>query len=241
MKSGKRGRPRKVISEAFLREAFQPGRNISVSKLASAINLHRHTLKAYMRQYGIKRQPFSTITDSELDEIAKRYRNEHPNTGIRYLRGYLLEQGIRVQRDRVVRSLERVDSLTRVILRNKVIQRRDYTSPWPNALWHVDGHHKLGLWGIVIHGFTDGYDRVVGVLLLRLWWLCLTYCQITGMRASTCNTAQTVLNLFLDAIAAYQCPSRVRGDRGSENVDLCTWMIMYRGPNRASFMWGTYV
>lgn len=59
------------------------------------------------------------------------------------------------------------------------------------------------------------------------------------MRASTNNTAQAVLNLFLDSINEFGCPSRVRGDRGSENVDLCTWMIMYRGPNRASFMWGT--
>ena len=25
----------------------------------------------------------------------------------------------------------------------------------------MDGHHKLGLWGIVIHGITDGFDRVV--------------------------------------------------------------------------------
>ena len=58
---------------------------------------------------------------------------------------------------------------------------------------------------------------------------------------STRNTAETLLKLFLDAIKAYGCPSRVRGDRGSENVDLCTWMIMYRGANRASFMWGTYV
>lgn len=61
------------------------------------------------------------------------------------------------------------------------------------------------------------------------------------MRASSRNTAQTVLKLFLDSIKVYGCPYRVRGDRGSENVDLCTWMIMYRGPNRASFMWGTYV
>jgi hypothetical protein len=63
--------------------------------------------------------------------------------------------------------------------------------------------------------------------------------QITGMRVSTRNTAQTVLALFLDATAAFGCPSRVRGDRGSENIDVSTWMIMYRGPNRASFMWGT--
>jgi len=114
-----------------------------------------------MQQYGIRRQEFSTISDSSLDEIVSRYKNEHPHTGIRYLRGHLFEQGLRVQRKRVIDSLSRVDSLTRVILRNKVIKRRDYESPRPNALWHVDGHHKLGLWGIVIHGFTDGYDRVV--------------------------------------------------------------------------------
>ena len=59
------------------------------------------------------------------------------------------------------------------------------------------------------------------------------------MRVSTRNTAETVLKLFLDNIKTYGCPSRVRGDRGSENIDLCTWMIMYRGHNRASFMWGT--
>jgi hypothetical protein len=69
----------------------------------------------------------------------------------------------------------------------------------------------------------------------------LFHFKITGMRVSTRNTAQTVLKLFLETIKEYGCPYRVRGDRGSENVDLCTWMIMYRGPNRASFMWGTYV
>lgn len=51
----------------------------------------------------------------------------------------------------------------------------------------------------------------------------------------------TVLKLFLEAIIEYGCPSRVRGDRGGENMDLAIWMIMYRGANRASFMWGSYV
>ena len=63
--------------------------------------------------------------------------------------------------------------------------------------------------------------------------------QITGMKVSTGNTAKVVLALFLEAIKAFGCPSRVRADHGSENVDVCTWMIMYRGPNCASFMWGT--
>jgi hypothetical protein len=28
-------------------------------------------------------------------------------------------------------------------------------------MWHLDGHHKLIRWGIVIHGFVDGYSRLV--------------------------------------------------------------------------------
>ncbi|KAI6006192.1 hypothetical protein F5J12DRAFT_721182, partial [Pisolithus orientalis] len=32
-----------------------------------------------------------------------------------------------------------------------------YHVKWPNALWHMDGHHKLIQWGIVIHGFIDGF------------------------------------------------------------------------------------
>jgi hypothetical protein len=170
-KSGRRGRPRKVISEAFLKEAFKPGRNISVSKLASSLTVHKNTVKNYMRQYKITRQPFSTISNSSLDEVVMRYKREHPSTGIRYLRGYLFQQGIRIQRERIIASLSRVDDVAKVVLRNTIIKRREYKSPRPNAIWHVDGHHKLGPWGIVIHGFTDGYDRVVSMLLkLRYGW-----------------------------------------------------------------------
>ena len=162
-RSGKRGWPQKTISKAFLSEAFKPGRNISISKLASSLRVHRKTLKSYMRQYKITWQPFSTISDPSLDSIVRKYKDKRPNTGIRYLRGYLLHQGIRVQRERITASLSRVDDIAKVILRNKTIKRREYKSARPNALWHVDGHHKLGPWGIVIHGFTDGYDRVVSL------------------------------------------------------------------------------
>jgi hypothetical protein len=63
--------------------------------------------------------------------------------------------------------------------------------------------------------------------------------QVTGLRASTNNRAKTVLEIFLHAIEEYGTPSRLRGDRGGENVAVSVWMIMHRGPNRASFMWGS--
>lgn len=156
-----RGRPQKIISETFLQEVFRAGRNISIRTLATSLNIHRNTIAKSMKLYGITRPQFSNISNESLDAMIKGYKQRHPNTGIRYIRGHLTHHGIRVQRKRIIESLGRVDSVARVILNNKTIQRQEYISSRPNALWHVDGHHKLGPWGIVIHGFVDGYDRMV--------------------------------------------------------------------------------
>ncbi|KAJ7927346.1 hypothetical protein B0H13DRAFT_1598765, partial [Mycena leptocephala] len=48
------------------------------------------------------------------------------------------------------------------------IRRRRYKVPRPNYLWHCDGYHKLIWWGIVIHGFIDGYCRTVSPILSYL-------------------------------------------------------------------------
>lgn len=65
--------------------------------------------------------------------------------------------------------------------------------------------------------------------------------QVTGLRASTNNRAVTVLDVFLEAVKEFGFPSRMRGDRGSENLAVAIYMIMQNGPSRASFMWGSYV
>ena len=62
--------------------------------------------------------------------------------------------------------------------------------------------------------------------------------QVVGLRASNNNHASTVLKLFLNAIEKHGAPSKVRGDRGGENIEVSVWMIKYRGPNRGSFVWG---
>jgi hypothetical protein len=81
-------------------------------------------------------------------------------------RGPILQRGIKIQRKRLALSIRRVDGLGQRLRQRQAIHRRKYTSPRPNALWHCDGHHKLILWGIVIHGMTDGYDRVVSIHFL---------------------------------------------------------------------------
>ena len=65
--------------------------------------------------------------------------------------------------------------------------------------------------------------------------------QITGLCSSTNNWASTVLNMFIEVILEHGVPSRVHGDRGGENRDVSILMILLRGLNRASFMWGSSV
>jgi hypothetical protein len=69
-------------------------------------------------------------------------------------------------------------------------------------------------------------------------WRRFPVIQVVGLRASTNNRASTVLEIFLRAVNKYGAPSRARGDRGGENIEVSVWMIKYRGPNRGSFLWG---
>ena len=50
--------------------------------------------------------------------------------------------------------------------------------PGPNSLWHVDGHHKLIRWKIVIHGGIDGFSR-----------------EIVYLKAAANNRSETVLSM----------------------------------------------
>jgi hypothetical protein len=75
--------------------------------------------------------------------------------------GFLRMHGLRIQRHRVVVSLRKVDNLGLALRRRTIIKRRVYAVGRPNALWHLDGHHKMIRWGIVVHGFVDGFCRTV--------------------------------------------------------------------------------
>ena len=78
----------------------------------------------------------------------------------------------------------------------------------------------------MIHGGVDGYSRM-----------------IVFLRCSTNNKASTVLTLFQSAIGNYGLPSRVRSDKGMENVDVAWFMLTHpqRGPDRGSHIAGRSV
>lgn len=161
MHTGKRGRPRKIIDPALLAEAFAPHRRISQSQLGRTIKVHRHTVRKNRLEQNIP-YGFTQITVTDLDDLARYFKNIRPaGSGWRYFYGMLLENEIKVQKARVIASWNRVDAVGNAVRQRQGIRRRKYTSARPNNLWHLDGHHKLIRWGVVVHGIVDGFCRTV--------------------------------------------------------------------------------
>jgi hypothetical protein len=174
--------------------------------------------------YGLQNmQQFSLLSGAEIDDIVAEYLGRHGfTTGRTYLAGYLRSLGLRGQRRRVRESLTRVDPQNTALRWGIVIARRKYTVPWPNSLWHLDGHRSLIRWGLVVHGCIDGFSR-----------------RIMFLKCSNNNFSQTVLELFMNAIEKNGLwPSRIRVDHGVENVLVCDAMVSARDEGRGSFIAG---
>ncbi|KAF5334090.1 hypothetical protein D9758_018507 [Tetrapyrgos nigripes] len=223
LRTGKPGRPRKEIDSTRLQAATAPDR-MRRSRMARSLGISAKTLRRRLNDRGLD-VTYSDISDEKLDQLVRAYCHSHPTSGRSYIISHLhTSHGVRVQRQHVINSIHRTDGVGRVLRTKKreLISRRTYRVKRPHALWHIDGHHKLILWGIVTHSIVDGYSR-----------------KVTGIHASGNNRASTVLEPFIDAVQMNVLPSQIRADRGKENKDVALYMLRERGLNCGSFIWGS--
>ena len=216
------GRPKVAINieqvELFRTSGF------TWEEISHLLGVGRTTLWRRLTELGLHFEKYTSISDSDLDGHVREIQYNNPNIGMSLLQGYLQSRGVFVQRHRVRQSVLRINPIASLSRWQQVVSRRSYSVPGPNSLWHIDGHHSLIRWRFVVHGSVDGFSRM-----------------ITYLFCNTNNRSSTVMQLFRESIREFGIPSRVRSDKGGENVLVCEFMVSYRGPGRGSHIAGSSV
>ena len=219
-RSGSVGRPKLEIPEETLLEFRSLG--FSWKQIAGMLLVSRWTLRRRVKALNIEDIcGYSNLSDDELDQIIRQFVQQHGKfVGYPIVSGHLKSLNIRIQRRRIRESLARIDPGSVRLRWAVVVSRRSYSVPGPNSLWHIDGHHSLI--SFVIHGAIDGFSR-----------------YIVYLHCSTNNRSETVAGLFEIATVNFGYPSRVKTDKGGENVLVWAMMEEWRGSNRGSYLAGS--
>jgi len=107
------------------------------------LDISRATLYRRLEEAGVSSNDNTPLSDVQLDEIVSSIKQDHPNDGEVLIKGHLISRGIRVPRQALRDSIHQVDHENVDARRNSVIHHRIYSVPYPNSVWHIDGHHKL--------------------------------------------------------------------------------------------------
>ena len=224
LRAKNQGRPRLDIDQQVM---FLNSIDFSLPDMAHMLRCSTRTVQRRLKDLGIsRRQRYSTLPDTALDERVHEIHSRHTDAGCRMIAGILRSDGVILQRERVRQSLRRVDPAGSRWRLARALHRRKYNVSSPNALWHIDGNHKLVMWRFIVHGGIDGFSRM-----------------IVYLNAASNNCATTVFNCFCEAVHQSGLPSRVRSDMGGENTQVARFMLEHdnRGPGRGSMITGRSV
>ena len=172
------------------------------------LGLSRSTLYRRLDEFNIPMNDYADIPTDQLDEIIKDIKHNFPNDGEIMVQGHMLRLGLKVPRSSLRAAIHRVDHENTVTRSSSVINRRIYNAAHPNAVWHIDGMHKLIRWRFVVHAGVDGFSRM-----------------IVYINGADNNRAQTVLEQFVSAVSSFGLPSHIRSDHGGENIDIWRYML----------------
>ncbi len=148
---GRHGRPSYCISRnnlEFLRDS-----GFKWTDIARMFGVSESTITRRVREFGLQSsQTFSNLSDDELLREVEKIHTAHPDAGCRIVRGILLSNEIRVPMQRVNEALRAVNPILAAQRWGALVRRRTYRVKGANSLWHVDSHHSLIRWRLVVHG-----------------------------------------------------------------------------------------
>lgn len=129
------GRPRLLVT----REQLEYLRSLSFTwtDISAMLNISRMTLHRRRTEYGMLVEPARSVTDSQLITIVNQLRRELPDVGQSLLAGRLRAMGLHVTRNRIREVVRRSDPLNTAFRWHGLTNRRPYSVPGPNSLWHI--------------------------------------------------------------------------------------------------------
>ncbi|KAH0552164.1 hypothetical protein KQX54_006381 [Cotesia glomerata] len=163
------------------------------------------TLKRILSTLGLKRK---YVPESNMREIIAAAIEEVNSCGYNLCYRSLwkklkLQYKLRVKRETVYKILKILDPEGIANRYGNKLRRRQYISPGPNFMWHLDGYNKLKQFGFAIHDCIDGFSR-------KVMWLEV---------ATTNNDLAVTAYYYLKTVKQLKfLPTVIRCDKGSENV-----------------------
>lgn len=119
------------------------------------------TLKRILKQLGLRRRKgFSDLLDV-MCFVIEQCEESGILHGYKWFHQKCLLRGLIVTQETIRLLLQILYPEAVGIRKRRRLQRRKYSSPGPNAVWHMDGYDKLKPYGISIHGCIDGYSRYI--------------------------------------------------------------------------------
>lgn len=200
------GNSKRDIITHFFRCGYQYKDILELLRRYHDISISMRTLHRLLKEYGLKRKCADVSTSTILDKVRQEIQEVGENRGYRSIYQHLIEKGIQIPTRLVRAALKELDP-SGVERRTKHrLKRRVYRTNGPNDVWHIDGNDKLKPFGFCIHGGIDGFSR-------KIIWLAV----------SDTNKNPFIIAHYYTSAVKTLCavPKLIRGDRGTENVNVC--------------------
>lgn len=136
IKSGRRGRPKYLITEEQLGHLISL--EFSWNDISALLGVSRMTLYRRRSEFGLLTNTQQGITDGQLRHLLIEMRRQHPNFGETMAMGHIRSLGYHVKRAQLRYAIHQTDPIqTALRWKGGLTPRRPYSVPGPNSLWHI--------------------------------------------------------------------------------------------------------
>ena len=189
--------------------------------LIHGITLSYRHLKRILRQRGIRRRGQQSDENAIAEALEMELSGSGASIGYRQMHQRIRHNHkLLVSRENIRLALRAMDPDGVDRRRRHRLQRRLYRAKGPNFVWHLDGYDKLKYFGFCIHGAIDGYSR-------RIMWL-----EVDDSN----KDPRSVARYFTECVKQIGgVPRKIRGDAGTENVNVAGVQRFLRRDDTDSF------